>query len=337
MNRQEGQNTEEGVAVSVVIPTFNRGHRIVRAVESVLASDGDVVGEVIVVDDGSSDGSCANLEQIDNRVRLVTIGNQGAAKARLVGVENASCDFVSFLDSDDTSCDGRVKYLLEALLDSPGCIASFGTITDSPGGLRGIAEELPGLSAQSNVYEGSFGKLLRNGCFVPSMNLCTRKVVALRAARTQGFFPSANDYDFVLGIAQQGDFAFCSKAKICCERLADGISLSNKDTQMCYALLAGDFRLRQCGSDARRWKADFRFRVVQRWPPALVRSWRAGRYGMAAKVAAIGIRYGLASSNLKQLYWSWDHARRTRGTDSVQRMVDGSAVVDRSSIHESQS
>ena len=80
------------MSVSVVIPTFNRGSRIQRAVESVIENDGESVTEVIVVDDGSTDDSCSPLEALDPRVKVVSQANAGAAKARLVGIQESSCE-----------------------------------------------------------------------------------------------------------------------------------------------------------------------------------------------------------------------------------------------------
>ena len=87
---------------SVVIPTFNRARLVGRAIRSVLAQTIDDF-EVLVVDDGSTDGTREAVEGFaDPRVRLVALTrNQGAAAARNAGIAAARGALISLLDSDD--------------------------------------------------------------------------------------------------------------------------------------------------------------------------------------------------------------------------------------------
>lgn len=86
---------------SVVIPVYNRENTVRRAIESVLRQTYEDF-EVIVVDDGSTDGTKAVVNTItDNRLRYVYQANQGAQVARNVGLRMACGTYISFLDSDD--------------------------------------------------------------------------------------------------------------------------------------------------------------------------------------------------------------------------------------------
>lgn len=89
--------------VSIVIPTFERGGLVGEAVRSVL--DQTVANlEVIVVDDGSTDGTASVIERlaaVDARVRYVWQRNAGRSAARNHGLEMAQGSYVGFLDSDD--------------------------------------------------------------------------------------------------------------------------------------------------------------------------------------------------------------------------------------------
>jgi glycosyltransferase involved in cell wall biosynthesis len=96
-------------AVSVIIPTFNRRAMMGEAVASVLAQRGAEF-ELIVVDDGSTDGTWRDLLEIAARaneragsevVRGLRIDNRGAAAARNAGAALASGEYLAFLDSDD--------------------------------------------------------------------------------------------------------------------------------------------------------------------------------------------------------------------------------------------
>ena len=87
--------------VSVIIPAYNREHIILKSVNSVLSQTYSDL-ELIVVDDGSSDGTRKILESInDERFRYIYQDNAGACKARNYGIELARGEYIAFHDSDD--------------------------------------------------------------------------------------------------------------------------------------------------------------------------------------------------------------------------------------------
>ncbi|MBV9492792.1 MAG: glycosyltransferase family 2 protein [Acidobacteria bacterium] len=84
------------IDVSVIIPTYNRAHLIGAAIESALGPD----VEVIVVDDGSTDGTLELLEKYDVQV-VRSPGRERHHRARNRGMDAAQGEFLKFLDSDD--------------------------------------------------------------------------------------------------------------------------------------------------------------------------------------------------------------------------------------------
>ena len=86
--------------VSVVIPCFNAARWIRGCVESALAQSGVSV-EVIVADDGSTDGSREILREFGNTIRLLETPHRGAPCARNAGLAVAQSEWVQFLDADD--------------------------------------------------------------------------------------------------------------------------------------------------------------------------------------------------------------------------------------------
>lgn len=95
--------------VSVIIPTHNRLEFLRKALDSVL-SQTPSPREVIVVDDGSTDGTFKWLSSLaEPRLRAIRQENQGPAAARNRGLELASGKYVAFLDSDDAWLPGKLE------------------------------------------------------------------------------------------------------------------------------------------------------------------------------------------------------------------------------------
>ena len=86
--------------VSVIIPTFNRLDSLPRAIESVL-SQTKTAEELIVVDDGSTDGTGNWVKETYPDVILIQQANQGVSAARNAGIRRATTEWIAFLDSDD--------------------------------------------------------------------------------------------------------------------------------------------------------------------------------------------------------------------------------------------
>jgi len=86
--------------ISCIVPVFNGERYLAEALDSILAQTYQPV-EIIVVDDGSTDGTRELVPRYGNRIRYVRQNNQGAPTARNLGLSMALGAFVAFLDSDD--------------------------------------------------------------------------------------------------------------------------------------------------------------------------------------------------------------------------------------------
>src|SRR2546425_83790 len=93
-------STASELLVSVVMPAYNVAWCIGRAVDSVLAQDFHR-RELIVVNDGSTDGTRALLETYRGAIRVIDQGNRGMSAARNAGIRSALGTYVAFLDADD--------------------------------------------------------------------------------------------------------------------------------------------------------------------------------------------------------------------------------------------
>jgi glycosyltransferase involved in cell wall biosynthesis len=114
--------------VSVVIPTYNYGHFVVDAVESVLAQTYKR-REIIVVDDGSSDDTPERLAPYRDRIRYVRKQNRGVSAARNTGIGLASGEWVALLDADDVWHPQKLALQMRVLREHPdlSCLGGNGT------------------------------------------------------------------------------------------------------------------------------------------------------------------------------------------------------------------
>lgn len=111
--------------VSVIVPVYNVAQYLRQCLDSIISQSYNDL-EIILIDDGSKDGSesiCDEYCRLDPRVRVIHQCNQGLSKARNVGIDNASGDYIIFVDSDDYISDNFIECLLECIQDSNCMIA----------------------------------------------------------------------------------------------------------------------------------------------------------------------------------------------------------------------
>lgn len=114
--------------VSIIIPTYNRAALLKEAVQSCLDQTYSVI-EIIIVDDGSTDGTEMMVSQAlhtvwkGRNIKYLKQANAGASAARNLGLQLAKGDYIQFLDSDDLLYPEKLKLQLHQLLadDADGC------------------------------------------------------------------------------------------------------------------------------------------------------------------------------------------------------------------------
>lgn len=104
--------------ISVVIPTYNRKTLVVEAIQSVLQQEPKNY-EVIIVDDGSTDGTPEYLNSLNLPIQVVRKNNGGVSSARNFGIRHSQGKYVAFLDSDDLWLSGILKAQSEYLEKYP--------------------------------------------------------------------------------------------------------------------------------------------------------------------------------------------------------------------------
>ncbi len=232
--------------VSVVLPTWNRAHVLRVAIDSALGQVGADV-EVIVVDDGSTDGTGDLLARAygeDARVRYVHQRNAGAAAARNAGLALATGEYVAFIDSDDAwkpwhlrlqlaglqhvpeagliwanldAVDGRNRVTIPRALTrllSAYRHFSFDDLFRTSVPLADLGADLPREAVGGRLYSGDVFSAMIMG------NLLFASTAVLRRARLEavgGFetrLVTGEDYEFFLRCCRAGPVAFSDAASI---------------------------------------------------------------------------------------------------------------------------
>jgi glycosyltransferase involved in cell wall biosynthesis len=178
--------------VSVVVPIFNGESFIGEALCS-LRREKEVETEIIVVDDGSTDGSVGAvrvLAEQDPRIRLIGGEHRGVSATRNIGVRAATGECVTFLDCDDICPPGRIARQLRKLESHPGVVAVIGETLF-----------FEALTPDLNPVPGS--RHMRTLCVTLHSALFHRSVF-----ETYGLFDerleSSEDLDFFLRISEGG-------------------------------------------------------------------------------------------------------------------------------------
>ena len=105
------------IDLSVIIPVYNAGPHLKECIDSILASETVSVVEIIIVDDGSSDGSEKTADQyaaINDNITVIHKANGGTSEARNIGLEHAGGKYVFFCDADDLVMPNLLSRVIEA-------------------------------------------------------------------------------------------------------------------------------------------------------------------------------------------------------------------------------
>jgi len=115
--------------ISVVIPCYNAEAYLAETIESALRQNADPL-EVVVIDDGSTDGSAGVARRFGGAVRYEYQANAGISAARNRGVELVAGRYLAFLDADDVWPEGSLTLRREMLRAYPGTACVFGAVEE---------------------------------------------------------------------------------------------------------------------------------------------------------------------------------------------------------------
>lgn len=206
--------------VSVVLPTYNRAHLIVKSIETVLEQSYKNL-ELIVVDDCSTDNTRQRVKDIkDSRLKYIKIErNAGPAYARNKGIKLSGGEYIAFQDDDDRWMRDKLQKQVDVLMSSPESVGIVYTGIYKL--IKGKNEYIP--SKKNINREGCIFEELLRGNFVPIHALVRRSCF-----EKVGFFdesmPALEDWDMWLRMAEKYEFFYIREALSVCYSTIDGVS-----------------------------------------------------------------------------------------------------------------
>lgn len=129
--------TGTGSDISVIVPVYNGAPFVAQAIDSIVAQSCPP-GEIIVVDDGSTDNTADIVQRFGDRVRYVYQDNAGSSVARNRGVALSRGDFLAFLDADDLWPPCKLEQQLAILRDEPQVELVWGHVVEFRGALADV-------------------------------------------------------------------------------------------------------------------------------------------------------------------------------------------------------
>ncbi len=263
-----------GPLVSIVIPTFNRRHFVADAIES---GFGQTYAncEVIVVDDGSADGTTEFLrEQYGDRIKLVTQKNQGPGIARNSGIGAASGEFIHFLDADDQLHRQKVEIGLDVFRSRPQVSVVYTHFQFVAADGATPIETPPFEHYSDNVF---CELLSQTGCRI----LTSSSMIRAQALRAVGGFAddadfrSAEDWDLFLRLARRYSFHGIDQPLVF-RRMHDSM-ISDDRLYGALGRLKTMQKARQYGWEKCMERVEFERKIAARHHVYALYLWQAGR------------------------------------------------------------
>ncbi len=194
--------------VSVVIPTYNRLPMLKEAVDSVLAQSFEDM-ELIVVDDGSADGTAEEMKRYGGRVKLIQHSqNKGVSAARNRGILHARGKYIAFLDSDDLWVKGKLRIQVSFLEDNPHYPICY---TDEIWIRRG--KRVNPMLKHAKYSGWIFEKCLPL-CIISPSSVMMRRTLFSKVGLFDEALPVCEDYDFWLRVSARFPIFFIDRKLI---------------------------------------------------------------------------------------------------------------------------
>lgn len=215
--------------VSVVIPTYNRKRYLPEALASIWAQTRPA-DEIIVVDDGSTDGTAAELQKLRRPMTYLRQENAGPSAARNRGLRAARSEWVAFLDSDDLWLPDKLRVQLDFLHDHPRVDFAFGTQVNLRDGVADAVPEILNAGVYRELQQArgdvrNFFTLLLRTNPIPTSSVIFRRTRLPAVGYFDERFWRCEDLDLWLRFALQATIGFIDQPLVA--KRAQGDNLIN--------------------------------------------------------------------------------------------------------------
>lgn len=305
------------MTVSIVMPAYNALGTIFDAIDSALTQTRPPL-EVIVIDDGSTDGTADAIEsRYSQRVSVIRQTNAGVSAARNRGIEAASGDFVHFLDADDMLNPDKLERSIELAALSGAAVVYGPARYVASDGVTPVNFAFPPLPSGDVLADWLFGTMA-NGTY----GVCSSFLVSRAALRETGGFNievgHAEDWDLWIRLAAKHRFVALDEPLVTYRVMPTGASRSNLG--MAHGRLTAVRRARALPEVRARFAPAALDRLeAGRWHVYAMRLWEAGRRSESRRAFAAANR--LAPSTARRLYALMTYVLPAGSTAIVGRMV----------------
>jgi len=282
--------------VTVVMPTYNRADTIAWALSSALNQTAAELCDVVVVDDGSTDGTADVVSQYTEGIQYIRQANAGVSAARNAAIRARPNEFIAFLDSDDEWAPDSIEKLLGAMARHPEAVIVTGrTQYRTSDGRRGVLStpELP-LDRPFDLAPYLFER-----CIIQTPAVLVRGAYL---KRTGLFYPdmrNCGDHELWVRLACQGPCVYLSDllltyARDDAERLTDNVD------RAFTADVRARYRMRRLLRERRDCRPHWRQGMATSLRILRDHAFRTGRYPQAA-------RFGFYSLMVRprRPLWEW--------------------------------
>jgi len=185
----------DNLMFSVVIPAYNCARYLAQALESVF-SQTEPAGEIIIVDDGSTDNTKEVAASFAGRIKYIYQENAGPAAARNRGVEDAKGEWIAFLDGDDAWLPWRISVAAKLIANNPGAVLFCGRWVDIS------ADPQPPCASDLNKIRVLSLRELAESNPVGTSTVIMRRDIFMRLGGFDPVFRGLEDYDLWMRAAK---------------------------------------------------------------------------------------------------------------------------------------
>ncbi len=214
------------MGVSYVVTVYNKRPFLPQVIAGLAAQQGDFAREFVFIDDGSSDGSAAEIARLTEgwpQLRIIAQTNHGSSHATNRGIAEARYPFIKLVDGDDVLLPHATAVLLDALAQDANAVLAYGRTefyASREDALARLAQPRTGTVTYRRTTDPLPSLLLEGFSIGPSNSLFLAEAARAVGGCDQRVF--TQDYSLVLRLATRGSFVASDEIVALCPAMAEG-------------------------------------------------------------------------------------------------------------------